>query len=94
MASDPEGVTTRLTIVNPHGMHARPISEFVKVVQGHAVSVTVVGPGGEADGGSVLQLMGLAAGQGSELIVTAQGAQAAEVLAALTELVASGFGES
>jgi phosphotransferase system HPr-like phosphotransfer protein len=39
-------------------------------------------------------MMTLAAGQGTELVVEADGRQAAEALAALSELVAAGFGET
>lgn len=89
-----DDITIRVRIVNPQGLHARPISQFVKLASSHRASVHVEGPGGAADGGSVLQMMGLAAGQGSELVIRAQGEQASEVLAALSALVEAGFGES
>jgi phosphotransferase system HPr-like phosphotransfer protein len=54
----------------------------------------VRGPGGQADGSSVLQMMGLMAPQDSELQITAAGVDSQAVLAALTELVAAGFGEA
>ena len=80
-------------IVNKHGLHARPISDFVKTVSRFDASVTVRGPGGEADGASVLQMMGLAAGLGAELDICASGGDAEAVLTALATLVADGFGE-
>ncbi|RKY19018.1 MAG: HPr family phosphocarrier protein [Planctomycetota bacterium] len=93
MAADPtESVTVR--IVNRQGLHARPISEFVKVVGRHRARVTVRGPGGEADGASVLQMMGLMAPLDSELMITAAGDDRLAVLAALSQLVAAGFGEA
>ena len=81
-------------LVNKHGLHARPISEFVKLVGRFRARVRVEGPGGQADGGSVLQMMGLAAAHGSELRIHAEGEDAGEVLAALEGLVTRGFGES
>ncbi len=80
-------------IVNKQGLHARPISDFVKTVARFEASVTVRGPGGEADGASVLQMMGLAAGLGAELDLHATGEDAEALLSALATLVADGFGE-
>jgi len=84
---------TVVRIVNKQGLHARPISAFVKTCQGFDGRVQVEGPGGQADGASVLQMMGLGAPQGSELVIEAAGRQAQEVVAALRNLVDGGFGE-
>ena len=54
----------------------------------------VEGPGGQADGASVLQMMGLAAALGSELHIHAEGEDARDAVQALQALVARGFGES
>ena len=82
-------------IVNRQGLHARPISRFVQLVAKHDATVTVTGPDGTvADGGSIFSMMTLAAGCGTQLELEAEGRQAAEVLAALVQLVAGGFGET
>lgn len=81
-------------IVNKQGLHARPISDFVKTVMRFQATVTVRGPGGEADGASVLQMMGLAAGLGSSLEISAEGADAEATIDALAALVSNGFGEA
>ncbi|MHC4846731.1 MAG: HPr family phosphocarrier protein [Planctomycetota bacterium] len=82
-------------IVNPQGLHARPISSFVSLVQSFEASLSVRGPDGTvADGSSIFSMMTLAAGEGTELILEADGAQADELLAALEDLVSGGFGES
>ena len=81
-------------IVNRQGLHARPISRFVQTVVRHKAQVSVTGPDGTvADGTSVFSMMTLAAGQGAELVLEAQGEQARQVLEALQLLVADGFGE-
>ena len=81
-------------IVNQQGLHARPISRFVQTVTKHSAQVTVTGPDGTvADGASIFSMMTLAAGQGAELVLEAEGEQARDVLAALQQLVAGGFGE-
>jgi len=83
-----------LRIVNPQGLHARPISRFVQTVGQFEATVSVRGPDGTvADGRSIFSMMTLAAGPGAELVVEAEGRQASEALAALIRLVAEGFGE-
>ncbi len=83
------------TIVNPQGLHARPISLIVRTVMQHKCPVQVVGPEGgpPVDGGSAFSLMTLAAGQGSELVFEADGEGADAVLEDLVALVARGFDE-
>ena len=81
-------------IVNQQGLHARPISRFVQTVTKYRATVSVTGPDGTvADAASIFSMMTLAAGLGAELALEADGEQAREVLAALQDLVAGGFGE-
>jgi phosphocarrier protein HPr len=88
----PERAVVR--IVNRQGLHARPISRFVQTVAKFQAKVSVTGPDGTvADGASVFSMMTLAAGQGAELVLEADGGQAREALTALTALVSEGFGE-
>jgi phosphocarrier protein HPr len=83
----------RVRIVNPQGLHARPISQFVQLAGTFSVAVTVKGPGGEADGCSVLGMMTLQGAQGSDLEIRAEGSDAEAAVEALRGLVANGFGE-
>jgi len=81
-------------IVNRQGLHARPISRFVQTVARFQAKVSVTGPDGTvADGASVFSMMTLAAGQGSELVLEADGGEAHQVIVALAALVSEGFGE-
>ncbi len=79
--------------MNPQGLHARPISEFVRTVGRFGVTVRVRGPGGEADGASVLDMMRLQGTVGSELEILVRGSRAEQAVEALHALVAGGFGE-
>lgn len=85
----------QLTIVNQRGLHARASAKFVGVVAElpEGVDVRVSKDGNEAAGGSILGLMmlGAAKGDGIELVVTGDNADA--VLADLAALVENGFGE-
>jgi phosphocarrier protein len=86
-------------ISNKRGLHARAAAKFVKVVASFDAHVDVVKLGvGEDDspavgGASILGLMMLGADPGSKLALSAEGAQADEVLAALKELIENKFGE-
>lgn len=82
-----------MTIVNRLGLHARPAMAFVDLA-GTFVSSVQVSRGDQAvDGKSIMQMMMLAATQGTALSITADGPDADACLKALAKLVASGFDE-
>ncbi len=80
-------------IVNRLGLHARPAAEFVKVAARFACSVKVRKDSMEVNGKSIMGMMMLAAEQGSQLIITVDGDDGAQALAALEALIRAGFGE-
>ena len=82
------------TITNKLGIHARPAAQFVKTANGFDAEVTVEKDDEEVDGKSIMGLMMLAAGHGSVLKVTTEGAQADEALAALGDLIKRDFEDS
>lgn len=88
-------VTTEVTIVNPQGLHARPVMKFVDLATRYQASVVVDrGEGSEqVDGKSPMHMMLLAAPQGTVLRIMAEGEDAENAVAALVELVQGGFGE-
>ncbi len=87
-------MTTRaVPIVNRLGLHARPAAEFVKVAARFACDVKVRKDSMEVNGKSIMGMMMLAAEQGSELIITVNGADGAQALDALEALIRAGFGE-
>ena len=89
-----DGAVSRIvTIVNPRGLHARAAARFVKVAERFDAEVTVAGNGAGVSGRSIMGLMMLAAGPGSELELTATGPEARAALDALAALVAQGFDE-
>ena len=83
-----------VTIQNPHGLHARPAAEFVKLSSRFAAHVTVEKDGLEVNGKSIMGVMMLAAECGSNLRIVAVGADAAEAVEALAALVQNHFGET
>lgn len=79
-------------ILNRAGMHARPAAEFVKTAGRFAADITVEKDGLEVNGKSIMGVLMLAAEQGSWLRLRASGADAAEALESLVDLVGRGFG--
>ena len=85
--------SVRLTLVNPQGLHARPAAQIATAVGALAAQVEIEAGGRRADAASSLELMTLAAGQGTEITVSATGADAEQAIATVSELVLGGFGE-
>jgi phosphocarrier protein HPr len=94
LARIPRGAMVRvLRISNQKGLHARASAKFVQTVEKFDVDVRV-SRGNETVGGtSIMGLMMLAAGPGTEITVVASGPERAEVVAALELLVNGRFGE-
>jgi phosphocarrier protein HPr len=82
-----------LEIVNSKGLHARAAAQFVLTVEKFDAAVTVTRGHETVGGTSIMGLLMLSAGPGTSITVTATGAQAAEVMAALEALVAGRFVE-
>ncbi len=80
-------------IVNRLGLHARPAMSFVDLASTFASEIKVSKADTEVDGKSIMQMMMLAASQGSELLIVADGTDAEAACKALKELVDAGFDE-
>ena len=63
-------------IVNERGLHARASAKFVKLAGGFDAEVTVSRDGQTVDARSIMGLMMLAAGPGSTIEISAEGAEA------------------
>ncbi|MBV9835011.1 MAG: HPr family phosphocarrier protein [Alphaproteobacteria bacterium] len=88
-----EGDKRMLKILNKRGLHARAAAKFVRTAGQFDAAVRVSHGGQSVSGLSIMGLMMLAAGIGSDIEISASGPQAAEAMAALTELVTLKFGE-
>ena len=60
-------------INDPLGLHARPAGMLVKAVAPFASKVTITAPTGTADAKRLMGIMRLAAKQGMELTISAEG---------------------
>jgi phosphoenolpyruvate-protein phosphotransferase/dihydroxyacetone kinase phosphotransfer subunit len=95
-AARTDALTLRLQIRNPLGLHARPAARFVQTAArlDAGVEVTNLTSGrGPASGRSLNGLATLGIRQGHEILVSAQGPQAADALEALAELAGRDFDE-
>ena len=85
-----------IIVSNKLGLHARPAMQFVDLANQFVSTVKVVKGGeepGEADGKSVMQMIILAATQGTPLRIEADGDDAQAAVDKLVELFESKFGE-
>ncbi len=86
-------LSREVTVSNKLGIHARPAAQFVKIASKYDCEVRVEKDGEEVDGKSIMGLMMLAAGHGSQLLISASGNQAEEALNELIDLVQRKFEE-
>ncbi|CAN5266651.1 HPr family phosphocarrier protein [soil metagenome] len=80
-------------ICNTRGLHARASAKFVKLASSFESEIHVIREGTTVDARSIMGLLMLGAGNGSQIDISAEGPDAAEAIQALGELVASRFGE-
>ncbi len=85
--------SSKLKITNRQGLHARPAMDFAQAAGNFASDVRVRSDEDDADGKSVMELMMLAATQGTEIEVICTGEDAEDALAHLASLVKRGFNE-
>lgn len=78
------------------GLHARAAAKVVRLAQSFNSTVELrrVDNSATADAKSILSVLMLAAGRGTELNATAEGIDEEAALSALDQLFAEGFGET
>ena len=83
----------RVVLTNKMGLHARPSTQIATTAGRFASDIQITKDGLVVDAKSVLELLMLAAECGSELAITADGADAEDAVKALAALVDGRFGE-
>jgi phosphotransferase system HPr (HPr) family protein len=86
--------TRTVVVVNPQGLHARPADQLARLAGSFACKIELIKNDERVDGKSVLNILTLAAVQGTQLVFEAEGEDAERAVAALAELVESGFDEN
>lgn len=83
----------KVKIINKLGLHARAAAKFVQVAAGFQAEITIISADREVSGKSIMGLMMLAVGKGSEIELVAVGADEDEAMTALVDLINDRFGE-
>lgn len=85
-----------VTVLNKTGLHARPASDFVKAAAKFSSKITIKRLDedmDEANAKSIVFLLSLGIGQGTEVEISARGDDEQQAVDELTALIESGFGE-
>jgi len=93
MTQPDEKKRAEFTIGNELGLHFRAAALVVRALDEFSSNVTISNGETVADGRSVLDLMTLAAGRGTPIVVEAEGPDAEAAIAALGRLIAANFDE-
>ena len=80
-------------LVNSQGLHMRPADLLVRKANSFAAEVQVSKGEHVVDGKSIISILTLAADEGTELRIAANGEDAAAAVNALVELIQNGFTE-
>jgi len=83
-----------VVIRNRLGLHARPAMTFVDKANGFDADIHVSKGAQRVNGKSIMQMMMLAATEGTELKIEAEGPEAGPAIEALQTLVDERFGET
>lgn len=91
-----DGLAATFTIINPHGLHARPSAMLVKAVKEFSSQIWVAnldGDGKPVNAKSLMKLVSLGVRQGHRLHFTAKGDDAEIALQSIGQAIADGLGE-
>ena len=87
-------MTTRECVIrNRLGLHARAAAKFVHMATRFSSHIKVSRDGRTMDGKSIMGILLLAAGAGSNIVISAEGTDESTAVEALWRLVEGGFGE-
>ncbi|MEM6365618.1 MAG: HPr family phosphocarrier protein [Planctomycetota bacterium] len=80
-------------VINPQGLHARPADLLVRCAASFQSNILLQKGSEQVDCRSILSLLTLGATTGTELTLVADGDDAAEAIAAISDLFQQGFHE-
>jgi phosphocarrier protein HPr len=84
-------IQRNVVISNPQGLHARPVELLVRLALQFESDVEVIRDDLRVDAKSILHVLTLGAGQGTELTLEARGADAEDAIEAIVRLIESDF---
>lgn len=86
-------ISKQVTIVNKLGLHARAAAKLVTTASRFESRIHIVRDHQEVNGKSIMGVMMLAASQGTDIVITANGPDEASAIRELEQLVAARFEE-
>jgi phosphocarrier protein HPr len=86
-------IKTNITISNKLGLHARASAKLTKLAAGFRSEIFLSRNGRRVNAKSIMGVMMLAAGLGSEIEIETEGEDEQAAMAALRELIDAKFGE-
>jgi phosphocarrier protein HPr len=86
-------IQTQIQISNKLGLHARASAKLTKLAGSFKSEIHLSRNGRRVNAKSIMGVMMLAAGLGSEIDIEIEGADEQEAMAALRELIGNRFGE-
>jgi phosphocarrier protein len=87
-------IERELLVANRLGLHARATARLVQVLSGFRSNATLLAKGREVNAKSIMGVMLLAAGQGSTVLLRADGEDEAAAADAIADLFARRFDEA
>ena len=84
----------KIVISNKLGMHARAAAKFVRIAAGYQSEIMINSGNQEVSWKSIMGIMMLAAGKGTEINLVTVGPDEEEALIALENLILNRFGEA
>ncbi len=88
-----EETESTFEITNTLGLHARPASMFVQIATSFESDIFVEKDGEVINAKSLMGLLMLSAGYGTQITVSAKGSDCCEAVKAIGELIARNFDE-
>ena len=86
-------IRRKVVVKNDQGLHARPCHSIVSAAQNFRSELRIRSGAREVNGKSILELMTLSAGVGTELELLVRGEDASGLAEAIAQLFAEGFSE-
>lgn len=88
-----ETLTREIEILNERGLHGRAAGMIMQLCETYQCRIEICFDGERADARSIMDLLTLAATQGSKITVEAEGTDAPQLIDAIEALIANRFGE-
>lgn len=87
-------ISTPITIINKLGLHARAAAKLVSIASKFPCQIRIEANGRSVDAKSIMSVMMLAAGKGTEIELHFEGEQEADAATAVTALINNRFDEA